>query len=81
MQPSTLAESKVAAQSIKDCISKIGEMEKLGTDYVKMGEILGKEKCFVQFADNAFILTKSSALNAEDKVALGTIKRYAVSIS
>jgi hypothetical protein len=73
----SLAESKKAALTIKDALNKISEIEKAGTDYEKMGKILG-EKCFTQFADNAYVLTRSAALTPEDKVALGTIKRYGV---
>ena len=74
---SSLADSKKAAQTIKDAIAKVGEIEAAGTDYEKMGKILG-EKCFTEFSDNAYILTKSSALTPDDRVALGTIKRYGV---
>lgn len=74
---SSLADSKKAAQTIKDALTKIGEIEAAGTDYPKMGKLLG-EKCFTQFSDNAYILTKSSAVTPDDRIALGTIKRYGV---
>lgn len=44
-------------------------------EWTKIGKILG-EKCFTGFSDTAYILTKSEVVTAEDKVALGTIKRY-----
>lgn len=74
---SGLAESRAAAQTIKDALVKVGEIEAAGTDYEKMGKLLGA-KCFTKFSDNAYILTKSSALTPDDRVALGTIKRYGV---
>ena len=72
---SSLSDSKKAAQTIKDALAKLDEMDKAGTDYEAIAKMLG-EKCFTQFSDNAFILTKSAALTPDDKIALGTIKRY-----
>lgn len=75
VQESNLADSKRAAMTIKEALAKIDEIEKVNTDYEAIGKILG-EDCFLKFSENAFILTKSSALTPDDKVALGTIKRY-----
>ena len=72
---SSLADSKKAAQTIRDALAKVGEMEKAGDDYEAIAKLLG-DKCFAQFSDNAFVLTKSAALTPDDRIALGTIKRY-----
>ena len=72
---SSLADSKKAAETIKEALAKVVEMEKAGTDYEAIGKLLG-EDCFANFADNAFVLTKSSVLTPDDRIALGTIKRY-----
>jgi hypothetical protein len=76
---STLAESKKAAAGIQECLTKISSMESMATskEWTKIGKLLG-DKCFTSFSDTAYILTKSDVITAEDKVALGTIKRYGV---
>ena len=46
-------------------------------DYQAIGDLLSSS-VFQSFSDDATILTRSDLISAEDKVALGTIKRYGV---
>ena len=46
-------------------------------DYQAIGDLLSSSS-FQSFSDDATILTRSDLISAEDKVALGTIKRYGV---
>jgi hypothetical protein len=77
IKSSTLAESKEAVGVVKKCIDSLVDMERAvaAGDYNEMGRLLsGKE--FLEFEKAATVLVRSDALNADEKVSLGTIKRY-----
>jgi hypothetical protein len=77
IQSSTIEETKLAIKQIETCINEVKKMQKLAEakDYQKVGDILSSSS--FQQLDNTFgIIVRSSGLNAEDKKALGTIKRY-----
>ena len=77
IKSSTLAESKEAVGVVKKCIDSVVDMERAvaAGDYNEVGRLLsGKE--FLDFEKAATVLVRSDALNADEKVSLGTIKRY-----
>ena len=77
IKSSTLAESKEAVGVVKKCIDSVVDMERAVSagDYNEVGRLLsGKE--FLDFEKAATVLVRSDALNADEKVSLGTIKRY-----
>jgi len=76
---SSLEESKKAVKQVSKMIDGINEMDALWADkkWQAIGDILGRPE-FQTFDAAASTLTRSEFLSAEDRVALGTIKRYGV---
>lgn len=79
VKAATLAESKVAAKQIQDCLEGISKMEKLasGGEYQKVADVYSTPT-FSTLETAAGVLVRSEALSPDDKVTLGTIKRYGV---
>ena len=76
---SSLEDSKKAVRQVSKMIDGINEMDALWADkkWQAIGDILSRPE-FQTFETAATTLTRSEYLNAEDRVALGTIKRYGV---
>jgi hypothetical protein len=74
---SSLAETKDAVKAIQKCYDAILDCEKLsgGKDWQQIANILS-QKQFEKLSDNFQTLVRSDAITAEDKLSLGTIKRY-----
>lgn len=79
IKPSSIEEAKAAVNQVKHCLEAIELMEiaALSNEYQKIGDILSNS-IFQTFENAATILVRSDALSSEDKIALGTIKRYGV---
>lgn len=79
VKASTLEESKEAARLVKKCIEGIDLMEKAAAsgDYAEVARIMGSPE-YRNFESAATILVRSDELTADEKVSLGTIKRYGV---
>lgn len=76
---SSLQDTKKAVQVISEARDSTTEMIKLAdsSDYATIAKLLNA-KCFLQIEDAFSTLVRSDAITAEDKVSLGTIKRYGV---
>ena len=79
VQKATAEESLTAGRAIVNLAAKCDELDALAakSDWEAMGKLLS-DPLFVQFDKTAGVLTRSDALSAEDKIALGTIKRYGI---
>jgi hypothetical protein len=79
IKSSTLEESKKAALQVKTCLEGLKQMDSLveKKDFQAIGDLLSTP-AFQKFESAATVLVRSEALSADDKVALGTIKRYGV---
>lgn len=79
IKTSTLEEAKLAAKNIKMCLDRIKDMENASSkgDWQLIGDILSSD-FYQNFENSAGIVVRSDILTAEDKVQLGTIKRYGV---
>lgn len=77
--PSTKEEARESAQQLKLAMTKMNEISNLASksEYQKIGDILS-DKPFTNFDTLMNTLVRSQELSAEDKVYLGTIKRYGV---
>jgi hypothetical protein len=77
LKTSSLQESKAAASTVKKCLDGVNSMEALAGkgDYEGIGKLLSAAE-FQDFEKAATVLVRSEALSADEKVALGTIKRY-----
>jgi hypothetical protein len=74
---SSLAETQAAAKQLQLLSKLVGEMETLAgnSDWNGVASILSRKE-FVEFDKIANILVRSESISAEDRYALGTIKRY-----
>lgn len=74
---STVEESQTAARQLLEMSRKVTEMEKMsgGGDWEGVAGILN-DRLFTDFDKIASVLVRSDDISAEDKIALGTIKRY-----
>ena len=79
LKSSTLAEAKEAAMVVKKCLDGTLLMEKVASsgDYDTVGEILSRRE-YQEFEKAASVLVRSDELTADEKITLGTIKRYGV---
>lgn len=79
IKSSTLEESKAAALQVKACLDGLKQMDVLADkkDFQAIGDMLSTPS-FQKFESAATVLVRSDAISADDKVALGTIKRYGV---
>jgi len=79
VQKASLEETQAAARQLLSMAKDVEQMEKLGAkgDWEGVATILSS-KAFVEFDATANVLVRSDSVSAEDKVALGTIKRYGV---
>lgn len=79
IKTSTLAETKAAILQVKACIEGLNEMEQAANkgDYPLVAKILSSSP-YETFEKAATVIVRSDKLTAEDKVTLGTIKRYGV---
>jgi len=79
VQKASLEETQAAARELLAMAKQVEEMEKLGAkgDWESVAAILST-KPFLRFDQTANVLVRSDSISAEDKVALGTIKRYGV---
>lgn len=79
IKTSTLEESKEAVKSIQLVLENVNSFDKLAEtkEFDKIAELLSS-KPFQAFSDSCQTLVRSEAISAEDKVALGTIKRYGI---
>ena len=79
VQKASLEETQAAARQLLSMAKDMEQMEKLGAkgDWEGVATILSS-KAFVEFDATANVLVRSDSVSAEDKVALGTIKRYGV---
>jgi hypothetical protein len=77
LKTSSLQESKAAVQTVKKCLDGVNSMEALASkgDYEGIAKIASGAE-FQDFEKAATVLVRSEALSADEKVALGTIKRY-----
>mmetsp|Transcript_7987 Transcript_7987/g.13270 ORF Transcript_7987/g.13270 Transcript_7987/m.13270 type:complete len:226 (+) Transcript_7987:33-710(+) len=77
IKTSTVEESKSAVTTVKKCLDGVGKMDALAAkgDYAEIGKLLSAQE-FQDFEKAATVLVRSDALTADEKVALGTIKRY-----
>lgn len=74
---SSVEEARAAAQSIVAMKNKVAEMEVLAEkgEWESVGSLI-EDKIFSDFDKTASVLVRSDKITAEDKTALGTIKRY-----
>lgn len=79
IKTSSLEETKAAASLVKRCVDSLNEMEKAAKngDYETVGKLMASND-FQNFENAATILVRSDQLTADEKVSLGTIKRYGV---
>ena len=79
IKSSTLQESKDAVKSIQIVLDDVNSFDKLveKKEFETIAEKLSS-KPFQTFSDSCQTLVRSEVVSAEDKVALGTIKRYGV---
>ena len=77
IKTSSLQESKDAVTVVKKCLDGIISMENSlqKSDYDEIGRILSGSE-YQEFEKAATILVRSDLLTADEKVSLGTIKRY-----
>ena len=77
--PATKEEARDSVQQLKLAMTKMNEISALASksEYQKIGDILS-DKPFSNFDALMNILVRSQELSAEDKISLGTIKRYGV---
>ena len=77
--PSTKEEARESVQQLKLAMTKMNEISNLASksEYQKIGDILSA-KPFTNFDTLMNVLVRSQELSAEDKIYLGTIKRYGV---
>lgn len=71
------AESRAAALNVKGCLAGVVDMQKAAGagEWTAVADILGSDK-FQTLESTFLVLVRSGGLTAEDKVALGTIKRF-----
>jgi hypothetical protein len=76
---SSLQDTKKAVQVISEARDSTIEMAKLAdnSDFATIAKLINAQ-CFLQIEDAFTTLVRSDAVTAEDKVSLGTIKRYGV---
>eukprot|EP01041_Mallomonas_annulata_P004393 gene4393-8742_t len=76
---STLEEAKFAVQDIKKCLDGMSEMKTAAEkkEYQIIADMLSKPP-YTNFEEAASIVVRSDAITPDDKIALGTIKRYGV---
>lgn len=79
VQKATASETQQAARKLKAMEKQVVGMEELSTkaDWEGVAAILSSRD-FTDFDKIANVLVRSDEVSAEDKVALGTIKRYGV---
>ena len=79
MQKATTEEALTAGKAIVRLAAKCDDLVSLAdkSDWEAMGKLLS-DPLFVQFDKTAGVLVRSDELTADDKVALGTIKRYGI---
>ena len=79
LKVSSLDDTKNAVQTVKKCLDDLAEITQLvpSKDYEKIANILSNPP-FTVFENAATILVRSDLITPEDKVSLGTIKRYGV---
>ena len=79
MQKATAEEALTAGRAIVKLAAKCDDLVSLAdkSDWEAMGKLLS-DPLFVQFDKTAGVLVRSDELTADDKVALGTIKRYGI---
>ncbi len=77
--PSTKEEARESVKQLKLAMTKMNEISNLASksEYQKIGDILS-DKPFTNFDTLMNVLVRSQELSAEDKIYLGTIKRYGV---
>lgn len=79
VQKATASETQQAARKLQKMAKQVVEMEEMGAkaEWEGVAAILSSRD-FVDFDKIANVLVRSDEVSAEDKVALGTIKRYGV---
>ena len=79
IKSSSLQETKAAASLIKRCIDSMVQIETLSREgnYDAIGKILASAD-FQNIESAATVLVRSDLLTADEKVSLGTIKRYGI---
>ena len=79
VQKATAEEALTAGRAIVKLAAKCDDLVSLAdkSDWEAMGKLLS-DPLFVQFDKTAGVLVRSDELTADDKVALGTIKRYGI---
>ena len=77
IKPSTLEETKSAVKDIQSILDDVNTIPTKADkkEFQEIADVLGGKK-FQSFSDSCQILVRSDAVSADDKVALGTIKRY-----
>jgi hypothetical protein len=79
VKPTSVEDTKVAVLKIAKALAYINQMQELAASdkFTAIAELFGKEE-FADFDNIATQIVRSDSLSQEDKVALGTIKRYGV---
>lgn len=77
IKSSTTEETRLAVKQIKGCLDQVKEMQVLANqgEYQKIADILSTP-AFSTLDNAASVVVRSDLLSSEDKIALGTIKRY-----